>query len=260
MNTRSFQRIDVHKARELLYKQDTVLLDCRHPSDFQAGHIVGASLLGDYNADDYVLNVAKDRPVLIYCYHGNASQMRAQFFADFGFAEVYSLDGGYEAWRQVHAPANRQLTEALQCWLTLQGFPGADIHARTRDGVTPLVRAAGEGDPERVAELLAAGADPHQRNIDGNQALWFACVSENLDTLDLLVAVGANLNHQNDNGATCLMYAASAGKTTVVERLLAFGADRSLLSLDDFTALDMVANLECLNMLRETPRRIKAAT
>ncbi|MDA8119404.1 MAG: ankyrin repeat domain-containing protein, partial [Gammaproteobacteria bacterium] len=69
------------------------------------------------------------------------------------------------------------------------------------------------------------------------------------------IAVGAHLNHQNDNGATCLMYAASAGKTAVVARLLAFGADRSLLSLDDFTALDMAANLECLNLLRETPRR-----
>ncbi|MHB8980354.1 MAG: rhodanese-like domain-containing protein [Acidithiobacillus ferrooxidans] len=260
MNTRSFHRIDVHKARELLQRPDTVLLDCRHPSDFRAGHIAGASPLGDYNADDHVLNIAKHRPVLIYCYHGNASQMRAQLFADFGFAEVYSLDGGYEAWRKVHTPANPQLTEALQCWLMAQEFPAADIHARTRDGVTPLMRAAGEGDPARVAELLAAGADPHQRNNDGNQALWFACVSENLDILDLLVAVGAHLNHQNDNGATCLMYAASAGKTAVVERLLAFGADRSLLSLDDFTALDMAANLECLNLLRETPRRIKAVT
>lgn len=259
MNTRSFQRIDVHKARELLESPDTLLLDCRHPSDFQTSHIAGASPLGDYNADDYVLNIAKHRPVLIYCYHGNASQVRAQLFADFGFAEVYSLDGGYEAWRKVHTPANPQFTEALQCWLKAHQFPAADIHARTRDGVTPLMRAASEGHPEWVAELLATGADPHQCNNDGNQALWFACVSENLDVLDLLVAVGADLNHQNDNGATCLMYAASAGKTAVLARLLAFGADRSLVSLDDFTALDMVANLECLNLLRVTPRRVANA-
>ncbi len=42
----------------------------------------------------------KDRPVLIYCYHGNASQVRAQTFADFRFKKVYSLDGGYESWRK----------------------------------------------------------------------------------------------------------------------------------------------------------------
>ena len=40
----------------------------------------------------------KDAPVLIYCYHGNASQEFAQIFSDFRFREVYSLDGGYEAW------------------------------------------------------------------------------------------------------------------------------------------------------------------
>ena len=71
------------------------------------------------------------------------------------------------------------------------------------------------------------------------------------DLIALLINSGVDINHQNDNGATCLMYAASAGKTEIVARLLAAGAHTLVKSLDDFTALDMAANLECLALLRK---------
>lgn len=256
MNTRSYRRITVSEASMLLQEQSATLLDCRHPGDFRKGHIKGAAALGDYNAQEYIHELPKQQPLLIYCYRGNASQVYAQLFIDFGFQQVYSLDGGYEAWCGVHGSVVGQLSEELQLWLAKQGFPVDEVHACTRDGVTPLMRAAGEGNAELVADLLAAGADPNRCNHDGNQALWLACVSEDLVTVDLLVAAGANIDHQNQNGATCLMYAASAGKTSVVEHLLELGADRSLLSLDDFSALDMAANRECLDLLR-APRKQK---
>jgi hypothetical protein len=47
------------------------------------------------------------------------------------------------------------------------------------------------------------------------------------------------------------MYAASAGKTGIVARLLAAGANTQVKSLDDLTALDMAANLECQALLRK---------
>ncbi len=255
MNLRPFRRVDVAGAREILQREDVLLLDCRHPSDFARGRLAGACHLGDHNADDYLMGMGKNRPVLIYCYHGNASQVRAQMFADFGFAEVYSLDGGYQAWCAAVSPSASVLGEGLQRWLLDHGFPADDLHAARQNGMTPLMHAARAGDPALVAELLAAGADPHRRNSDGNQALWLACVGEDLSILELLVAAGCNLDHQNDNGATCLMYAASAGKAAVVERLLALGADPALPSLDDFTALDMAATLECLNLLRRATGR-----
>lgn len=255
-NSEPFQRIDVATAHGLLKRSDVLLLDCRTTIDFQRGGMTGAQHLCDANAGDYLMSQPRHTPVLIYCYHGNASQYRAQMFVDFGFTEVYSLEGGYEAWCAANQMCLPTLSEALQNWLIMEGFAAGDPHGALPNGMTPLMRAARAGDPARVEELLAAGVDPLKGNADGNQALWLACVGENLDIVDRLIAAGCPIDHQNDNDATCLMYASSTGKAAVVEHLLAKGANPYLATPDDFTALDMAASLECLNLLR--PKRICA--
>jgi ankyrin repeat protein len=113
------------------------------------------------------------------------------------------------------------------------------------------MKASHQGNAGIVAELIRAGADLHARNTDGNNALWLACVGSSPEVIDLLVAAGIDINNQNDNSATCLMYAASAGKSLTVARLLEAGANPKLQSLDEFTALDMVSTIECLQMLRQ---------
>ena len=63
------------------------------------------------------------------------------------------------------------------------------------------------------------------------------------------------LRSRNANGATVLMYASSTGKTQWVRFLLEKGADPYLKSLDDFTALDLAANVETLRLLRPLFRK-----
>ena len=92
-----------------------MLLDVRDAGSFEASHIDGARQLSSANLSAVLSDTAKGRPILIYCYHGNASREYAQIFSDFGFSEVYSLDGGYEAWR-TRAPASEDPTiAALNC-------------------------------------------------------------------------------------------------------------------------------------------------
>lgn len=140
--------------------------------------------------------------------------------------------------------------DTLQHWLQQHGFSRDDINAVGPSGLTPLMRAARQGEADRVRELLQKGARLETRNADGNNALWFACVGEHLDMIDVLVKRGIDIDNQNDNGATCLMYASSTGKETVLKALLVNGANTALSSLDDFTALDVAATIGCLRMLR----------
>jgi ankyrin repeat protein len=110
-----------------------------------------------------------------------------------------------------------------------------------------------------VQDLLALGADPAATNGDGNTALWLACVADQPTLVQRLAQAGTAIDHANLTGATCLMYAASSSKPAIVRALLALGADPLLRSQDDYTALDMAASLECLQLLRHATRAPRAA-
>jgi thiosulfate/3-mercaptopyruvate sulfurtransferase len=261
MRTRTpFQRIDVQRAEALFARSDLVVLDVRDAGSFDQSHIDGALHVTSANLSAVLSATAKTRPVLIYCYHGNASREYAQILSDFAFPDVYSLDGGYEAWRN-RSPANAPTAIAaeLQQWLAAQQLPPTDINAVIANATTPLMKASQQGDGRIVRMLIAAGAQVNARNADGNNALWLACVGDHLDMIEMLVDAGIDINNQNDNGATPLMYAASSGKTAVVERLLARGADVTPETLDGFSALDLAQTIDCLTLLRPK-RRFSAAS
>lgn len=93
-----FKTISVDEARPLLQRPDTLLLDCRDLKDYRAGHIDNAMHLHEKLRETLLLKGDKQRPLLIYCYYGHASEHVAEMFADFGFQDVYSLKGGFAAW------------------------------------------------------------------------------------------------------------------------------------------------------------------
>jgi thiosulfate/3-mercaptopyruvate sulfurtransferase len=91
---RSFKRIDPATAAQLLARDKVLVLDSRDPDNYNRAHIANARRLFSANLDAILVGTPTATPVLLYCYHGNASQTYGQMFADFGFSEVYSLDGG----------------------------------------------------------------------------------------------------------------------------------------------------------------------
>lgn len=93
----TFHRIAADAALKMLDQNAKALLfDIRAEADYKRGHLPGAQLFTQNQLPMVAKKFSKDTPVLIYCYHGNASQTFAQFFIDFRFTQVYSIDGGYE--------------------------------------------------------------------------------------------------------------------------------------------------------------------
>lgn len=93
----TFECIPGQTAAELLRAEPAALLfDVRDATAYRNGHIDGAAHLSEDRLLGWMKRIPKDAPVLIYCYHGNASKTFAQMFADFRFTRVFSVDGGYE--------------------------------------------------------------------------------------------------------------------------------------------------------------------
>jgi rhodanese-related sulfurtransferase len=248
-----FQRVGSEHAEKLVARPDILILDVRDAPSFAKDHIDGAVNVSAGNISDIVEATQKSRPLLIYCRQGDSSRFFAKFFCHYGFRQVYSLNGGYEAWRTQKA-AVAPLDDELREWLLRHGFPGDAVNAARARGETPLMKASNAGDIAIVRRLIDAGARVDARDADGNNALWLACAGNSLEAVEILVGAGIDRNNRNNDGATALIYATSAGKDSVAARLLALGADPWPETRDGFSALDLASTLECLNLMRRATR------
>lgn len=245
-----------HRAGELPALK---VLDTRDTNSYRQAHVDEAMHLSDANLGPLVTRLPKDAPILIYCYHGNASKTRAETFADFHFTRVYSVDGGYGPLRNAlnqangpAAPTAEGASAALLAFLAEWGFDPSDLNTPRKNSLTPLMRAALLGNEALVTELLALGTDIQIRNDDGNNALWLGCVSGQAGVVQRLLDAGIAKDNRNALGSTTLMYCASSGKADMLKLLLDNGADPLVRNFDDARAGDLCATTACLKLLRHT--------
>ena len=104
---------------------------------------------------------------------------------------------------------------------------GAQVTARTREGVMPLQIAATNGSATMIRRLLLAGADPNASlTATGDTALMMAARTGTADAVRLLVEAGAKVNAvESWGGTTPLMWAVSEGHADATRLLIAAGAE-----------------------------------
>ena len=95
----TYQRISIEAAETLISTTDTTLIDIRDKQSFDAGNVTNAIHVTNENVEDVLASADKDKPLIIYCYHGNSSQGAADYFYNMGFKQSYSVDGGFEEWK-----------------------------------------------------------------------------------------------------------------------------------------------------------------
>jgi thiosulfate sulfurtransferase len=96
--SRSFTCIPGNRAAAIIRDESGIFIfDVRDNAAYRTAHIEGAAHLSEERLLAWMKRVPKEAPVVIYCYHGNASQTFAQMFADFRYTRVFSVDGGYPA-------------------------------------------------------------------------------------------------------------------------------------------------------------------
>ncbi|MFC0138701.1 thiosulfate sulfurtransferase GlpE [Erwinia mallotivora] len=94
-----FECISVEQAQARLADDEAVLVDIRDAQSFGMAHASSAFHLSNDSLGRFISEADPGPPVLVMCYHGNSSKSAAQYLLTQGFEQVYSVDGGFEAWR-----------------------------------------------------------------------------------------------------------------------------------------------------------------
>jgi ankyrin repeat protein len=102
---------------------------------------------------------------------------------------------------------------------------GADINAKSSDGnETALMSAVTRGHTEIVKILLAKKADITPKSVYGFNAFTSAVAANNQEIAGMLLDAGAKI-HDGAHGLTPLQFAASSGSIDMINFLVGRGAD-----------------------------------
>jgi len=101
VNSIGYILVTPHDAYNLINNEETVIIDVRSLEQFQSCHLDNAISipLSTFSQDNPVLTQYNhNQPMLLYCNVGMTSKAGASLLVEWGYNEVYSLEGGLQGW------------------------------------------------------------------------------------------------------------------------------------------------------------------
>ena len=97
------------EATVLMNQKNALVLDVRETREYANGKLPGATHIPLSQMASRAGELAKhaSRPVIAYCARGQRSRLAASALAKAGFADIYHLNGGIDAWRAAGLPVER---------------------------------------------------------------------------------------------------------------------------------------------------------
>ena len=101
------REVTVEDARARLAADQSVrLIDVREDNEWAAGHAAGAEHLGKgiIERDIETRIPEKNTELILYCGGGYRSALATDVLQRMGYTKVYSMAGGWKAWKDASAP------------------------------------------------------------------------------------------------------------------------------------------------------------
>ena len=98
---KDIKEVNVAQTKERL-KKGATLVDVREDNEWQAGHAKNAIHLGRGVIERDIVDKIpdKNKEIILYCGGGFRSALSAQNLEKMGYKNVYSMDGGWRAWKE----------------------------------------------------------------------------------------------------------------------------------------------------------------
>ena len=106
------RELSVEETRERMAKDKEVrLIDVREDNEWSAGHAAGAEHLGKGILERDIETQAPDKQteLILYCGGGYRSALATDALQRMGYENVYSMAGGWKAWKDAGAPVENNV-------------------------------------------------------------------------------------------------------------------------------------------------------
>lgn len=107
----SVKTVNTLAATQLMNSRGALMVDVREPNEMARGLIPQAKSVPMSTFDAQVEGLVKEaragrevKPVILFCASGWRSGMLGKRLKKAGLEEVFSLDGGFDAWKQAGLP------------------------------------------------------------------------------------------------------------------------------------------------------------
>ena len=104
---RRIREVTVDETRERLHSDNGVrLIDVREDNEWEASHATGAEHLGKGIIERDIETSVSDKSteLILYCGGGYRSALAADVLQQMGYRNVFSMAGGWKAWKDSGAP------------------------------------------------------------------------------------------------------------------------------------------------------------
>ena len=108
------QEIDIDGYKKLRESGEPhILVDTREDSEWAAGHVKGAVHMSKGVIERDIVHDIPDKSaeLILYCGGGFRSALAADMLQKMGYTNVFSLAGGWRAWKESEAPTEAGSTE-----------------------------------------------------------------------------------------------------------------------------------------------------
>ncbi|HEX8652196.1 MAG TPA: rhodanese-like domain-containing protein [Pyrinomonadaceae bacterium] len=101
------REVSVEDARTRIKEDERArLIDVREDNEWEAGHALGAEHMGRGIIERDIEGLVPDKgtELILYCGGGYRSALSADNLQRMGYTNVYSMAGGWKAWKEAGAP------------------------------------------------------------------------------------------------------------------------------------------------------------
>ena len=104
----TYTDVTVEEAKEMIERQEVVVLDVRTVDEYNAGHIPDTILIPVLELESRLNELNPSDHILVYCRSGVRSAKAAGILIDNGFTRVSNMKGGIIEWQDKGFPATQE--------------------------------------------------------------------------------------------------------------------------------------------------------